>query len=178
MSATQARLLTITGRLTDNEMRSQTITNSKLRLAQKSSDASQEYMDALSSEKLVFKYYNDNGESSTYNLTPALLYSYEPLKNQYSIQNASGQNLVSATDANNFENSGTLSEFLDKYGLAQDTTDADKYKTDMDDYNKKLDDYNDKLNDYNKDLKKYTEDYNKWLADKDNRICMDNLLQL
>ena len=160
MSATQARLLTITGRLTDNEMRSQTITNSKLRLAQKSSDASQEYMDALSSEKLVFKYYNDNGESSTYNLTPALLYSYEPLKNQYSIQNASGQNLVSATDANNFENSGTLSEFLDKYGLAQDTTDADKYKTDMDDYNKKLDDYN-------KEMKTYTEEYNKWLEAKD-----------
>ena len=163
MSATQARLLTITGRLTDNEMRSQTITNSKLRLAQKSSDASQEYMDALSSEKLVFKYYNDNGESSTYNLTPALLYSYEPLKNQYSIQNASGQNLVSATDANNFENSGTLSEFLDKYGLAQDTTDADKYKTDMDDYNKKLDDYNEKLDKYNEKMKTYTEEYNKWL---------------
>ena len=164
MSATQARLLTITGRLTDNEMRSQTITNSKLRLAQKSSDASQEYMDALSSEKLVFKYYNDNGESSTYNLTPALLYSYEPLKNQYSIQNASGQNLVSATDANNFENSGTLSEFLDKYGLAQDTTDADKYKTDMDEYNEKLDDYNKKLDKYNEKMKTYTEKYNKWLA--------------
>ena len=164
MSATQARLLTITGRLTDNEMRSQTITNSKLRLAQKSSDASQEYMDALSSEKLVFKYYNDNGESSTYNLTPALLYSYEPLKNQYSIQNASGQNLVSATDANNFKNSGTLSEFLDKYGLAQDTTDADKYKTDMDEYNKKLDDYNKKLDNYNEKMKTYTEEYNKWLA--------------
>ena len=164
MSATQARLLTITGRLTDNEMRSQTITNSKLRLAQKSSDASQEYMDALSSEKLVFKYYNDNGESSTYNLTPALLYSYEPLKNQYSIQNASGQNLVSATDANNFKNSGTLSEFLDKYGLAQDTTDADKYKTDMDEYNKKLDKYNKKLDKYNEKMKTYTEEYNKWLA--------------
>lgn len=167
MSATQARLLTITGRLTDNEMRSQTITNSKLRLAQKSSDASQEYMDALSSEKLVFKYYNDNGESSTYNLTPALLYSYEPLKNQYSIQNASGQNLVSATDANNFENSGTLSEFLDKYGLAQDTTDADKYKTDMDEYNEKLDDYNEKLDKYNEKMKTYTEEYNKWLEAKD-----------
>ena len=164
MSATQARLLTITGRLTDNEMRSQTITNSKLRLAQKSSDASQEYMDALSSEKLVFKYYNDNGECSTYNLTPALLYSYEPLKNQYSIQNASGQNLVSATDANNFKNSGTLSEFLDKYGLAQDTTDADKYKTDMDEYNEKLDDYNKKLDKYNEKMKTYTEKYNKWLA--------------
>ena len=33
MSASQARLLTITGKLTDNELRSQTITNSKLRLA-------------------------------------------------------------------------------------------------------------------------------------------------
>ena len=193
MSATQARLLTITGRLTDNEMRSQTITNSKLRLAQKSSDASQEYMDALSSEKLVFKYYNDNGESSTYNLTPALLYSYEPLKNQYSIQNASGQNLVSATDANNFENSGTLSEFLDKYGLAQDTTDADKYKTDMDEYNEKMDDYNKKLDKYNEKMKTYTKEYNKWLeaqnqpdlyaqftaivgTSKDSKSCYSNAL--
>lgn len=121
MSASQARLLTITGRLTDNEMRSQTITNSKLRLAQKSSEASQVYMDALNSEKLVFKSYNDNGETSNYNLTPALLYSYEPLKNQYSIQNASGQNLVSATDAANFEASKNLDEFLDKYGLKGDT---------------------------------------------------------
>ena len=49
MSAGQARLLSITGRLTDNELRSQIITNSKLRLASKSSDASSEYMDALSS---------------------------------------------------------------------------------------------------------------------------------
>ena len=86
MAASQARLLSITARMTDNELRSQTITNSKLRLAEKSSEASQEYMDALNSEKLTFRYYNDNGESTTYNLTPALLYSYEPLKNQYSLQ--------------------------------------------------------------------------------------------
>ena len=121
MSASQARLLSITARLTDNELRSQTITNSKLRLAEKSSEASQEYMNALNSEKLTFRYYNDNGESSSYNLTPALLYSYEPLKNQYSIQNASGQNLVSATDAKNFEESANLSEFLNKYGLVEST---------------------------------------------------------
>ena len=37
MSASQARLLSITARLTDNEMSSQLITNSKLRLADKSS---------------------------------------------------------------------------------------------------------------------------------------------
>lgn len=122
MSASQARLLTITGRLTDNELRSQTITNSKLRLAQKSSEASQAYMDALNSEKLTYKYYNDNGESASYNLTPALIYSYEPLKNQYSIQNASGQNLVSATDAKNYEETDSLYEFLKRYGLIEGYT--------------------------------------------------------
>lgn len=122
MSASQARLLTITGRLTDNELRSQTITNSKLRLAQKSSEASQIYMDALNSEKLTYKYYNDNGESASYNLTPAFLYSYEPLKNQYSIQNASGQNLVSATDAKNYEETDSLYEFLKRYGLIEGYT--------------------------------------------------------
>lgn len=145
MSASQARLLTITGRITDNEMRSQTITNSKLRLAQKSSEASQTYMDALSSEKLVFKTYNDNGEVSNYNLTPALLYSYEPLKNQYSIQNASGQNLVSATDAANFEASKTLDEFLDKYGLKggiEKTQAKLDYDNDYDQYLKNLTKYN------------------------------------
>ena len=42
MAASQARLLSITARLTDNELRSQTITNSKLRLAEKSSEASSE----------------------------------------------------------------------------------------------------------------------------------------
>ena len=122
MSASQARLLTITGRLTDNELRSQTITNSKLRLAQKSSEASQAYMDALNTEKLTYKYYNDNGESASYNLTPALIYSYEPLKNQYSIQNASGQNLVSATDAKNYEETDSLYEFLKRYGLIEGYT--------------------------------------------------------
>ena len=122
MSASQARLLTITGKLTDNELRSQTITNSKLRLAQKSSEASQAYMDALNTEKLTYKYYNDNGESASYNLTPALIYSYEPLKNQYSIQNASGQNLVSATDAKNYEETDSLAGFLDRYGLLEKVT--------------------------------------------------------
>ncbi len=167
MSASQARLLTITGRLTDNELRSQTITNSKLRLAQKSSEASQVYMDALNSEKLTYKYYNDNGESASYNLTPALIYSYEPLKNQYSIQNASGQNLVSATDANHFENSTTLSEFLESYGLTEISQDYKKFLADMDDYNEKLNQYNIDKAKYDEDMVKYIQDYNAWLAQKD-----------
>ena len=135
MSASQARLLTITGKLTDNELRSQTITNSKLRLAQKSSEASQAYMDALNTEKLTYKYYNDNGESASYNLTPALIYSYEPLKNQYSIQNASGQNLVSATDAKNYEETDSLYEFLKRYGLVEGYTRTETETVTNPDYN-------------------------------------------
>ena len=60
MAAGQARLLSITARLTDNELRSQTITNSKLRLAEKSSEASQMYMDALNSTQLMYGAYEGN----------------------------------------------------------------------------------------------------------------------
>lgn len=170
MSASQARLLSITARLTDNELRSQTITNSKLRLAEKSSEASQEYMNALNSEKLTFRYYNNNGESSSYNLTPALLYSYEPLKNQYSLQNASGQNLVSATDAANFEKSANLSEFLSKYGLVESTGLNATYQEEYKKYSQYVTDYNawsKQSNDYNKyltDLANYETAYATWKA--------------
>lgn len=168
MSASQARLLSITARLTDNELRSQTITNSKLRLAEKSSEASQEYMNALNSEKLTFRYYNNNGESTSYNLTPALLYSYEPLKNQYSLQNASGQNLVSATDAKNFEESANLSEFLNKYGLVESTGLNATYQEEYKKYSQYVTDYNawsKQSNDYNKyltDLANYETAYATW----------------
>ena len=172
MSASQARLLSITARLTDNELRSQTITNSKLRLAEKSSEASQEYMNALNSEKLTFRYYNNNGESTSYNLTPALLYSYEPLKNQYSLQNASGQNLVSATDAANFEKSANLSEFLSKYGLVESTGLSENYKEQLKKYNAYKEEFkawSAKNNDYIKyqaDLETYKKDLTEYETQK------------
>ena len=47
MSASQARLLSITARLTNNEFKSQLITNSKLRLATETDKVTQKYMDAF-----------------------------------------------------------------------------------------------------------------------------------
>lgn len=124
MSASQARLLSITSRLTNNEFRSQTITNSKLRLAEKSEEASAEYMDALNSQQLVFGVYGDDGGYSTEKLTPALIYDYAPLKNQYALVNPAGKLLVSAVDAKNFEETidkpNPLAEFLKCYGLIKD----------------------------------------------------------
>ncbi len=119
MSAGQARLLSITARMTDNELRSQMITNSKLRLADKSSEASAKYMDALNSQQLMYASYNDNGEKTLTALTPNVLTSYSDMKNQYAMVNSSGQILVSGTDAKNFENCSTLNDFLALY----DTTD-------------------------------------------------------
>lgn len=80
MAAGQARLLSITARLTDNELRSQTITNSKLRLAEKSSEASQMYMDALNSTQLMYGAYEGNGNLSYQELTANALLTYGELK--------------------------------------------------------------------------------------------------
>ncbi len=117
MSAAQARLLSITARLTDNEMRSQLITNSKLRLADKSSEANSDYMNALNATSLMYNSYNSNGEKISQSLTPSLLMNYNDLKTQYGLVNSSGQLMVSGIDKQNYENSDTLIEFLRCYGV-------------------------------------------------------------
>ncbi len=173
MSASQARLLSITSRLTNNEFRSQTITNSKLRLAEKSQEASADYMDALNSQQLVFGIYGDNGGYSTEKLTPALIYDYAPLKNQYALVNPAGKLLVSAVDANNFkatiDEENPLSAFLDKYGLLENKTYTQKVETINPNYEDELAEYEaqrpayDAYIQYLDDKEQYDKDYNDWL---------------
>ena len=83
LAASQARLLSITARLSDNEMHSQQIANAKINLAGKTQDASREYINSLNTQKLVYTMYDAKGNSTNVNLTPAVLYTYSPLKNQY-----------------------------------------------------------------------------------------------
>ena len=119
MAAGQARLLSITARLTDNELRSQTITNSKLRLADKSTEASQEYMDALNSTQLMFGVYSENGDLNYQSLTANTLLTYGDLKNQYSLVNSAGQIMLNGSDIKKYEASNTLAEFLYSYGIPE-----------------------------------------------------------
>ena len=119
MAAGQARLLSITARLTDNELRSQTITNSKLRLADKSTEASQEYMDALNSTQLMYGAYDGNGNLSYQELTANSLLSYGELKNQYSLVNSAGQIMLNGSDIKKYEASNSLAEFLYSYGIPE-----------------------------------------------------------
>ncbi len=115
MSSSQARLLSITARLTDNEFHSQRLTNEQMKLSSLTEDARMEYSKALDSTKLMFTTFNDSGMSDSVQLTPNMLYSYQPTKNQYAISNAAGKILVTATDAANFKKSKTLIDFLQCY---------------------------------------------------------------
>lgn len=118
LSASQARLLSITARLSDNELRSQTITTAKMSLASKTSEASSAYLDALSQTELMFSTYDADGNKTLQKLTGTSLTQYGILKNQYGIINTDGQIMVSELDGTNYLESATMGEFLEKYGVA------------------------------------------------------------
>ncbi len=123
MAAGQARLLSITSRMSDNELRAQIINNNKMRLATESSQVSEAYVNALNQAQMMFTNYDADNNTSYQQLTFNSLTSYNPYNNQYGLVNASGQILVSETDATNFMNAnGDREKFLSFYNLEQKTT--------------------------------------------------------
>lgn len=123
MAASQARLLTITARLADNELRSQTINNAKMRLATQSSQASENYISALNNANLMFSNYDATGAEKSQLLTFNALTSYSSYNNQYGLINSSGQILVSETEAGAFKAAnGNLNAYLKSHGLEFTTT--------------------------------------------------------
>ena len=131
LAASQARLLTITARLADNELRSQTINNAKMRLATQSAQASNEYVSALNNAQLMFNNTAENGIAQSQALTFNALTQYSQYNNQYGLVNSAGQILVSEADAKMFQdNSNNLEGFLKAHGLEWDTTYFDMKDTD------------------------------------------------
>ena len=163
LSASQARLLSITSRISDNELRSQTITTAKTSLANETTAASSAYMDALNSTELLYSTYDASGNKMTEKLTGVSLSQYGELKNQYGIINQHGQILVSELDAANYEASADMYEFLDKYGVLApegewETIQVEnpEWQVAWDEYNKEYDDWKAKEPDKN-DEKYWTE---------------------
>lgn len=105
MAASQARLLTITARLADNELRSQTINNAKMRLATQSSQASQNYINALNNASLKFSNYDSAGNAQIQDLSYNALTAYSSYNTQYGLVNSAGQILVSEAEAAMFASS-------------------------------------------------------------------------
>lgn len=123
MAAGQARLLSITSRMSDNELRAQLINNDKMRLATKSAQVSEAYVQALNDSQMMFTNYDADNNATYQQLTFNSLTAYNPYNNQYAISNSAGQVLVSERDADYFEKSnGDLNKFLGMYGLEQTTT--------------------------------------------------------
>lgn len=123
MAASQARLLTITARLADNELRSQTINNAKMRLATQSSQASENYVNALNNATMKFTNYDATGASQIQPLTYNALTAYSSYNTQYGLVNSSGQILVSESEAALFQKAGgNLNSYLQYHGLEYTTT--------------------------------------------------------
>ena len=126
MAASQARLLSITSRMADNELRSQIINNSKMRLATESSKVSEDYINALNSATMMMSNYDTAGESQYQKLTFNSLTSYSSYNNQYGLVNANGNIMVSEHDAAIYRDvirtGGGLDEYLAAYGLEYTST--------------------------------------------------------
>ncbi len=130
MAASQARLLTLTARLADNELRSQTINNAKMRLATQSAQASDNYVNALNNADLMFSNYDETGMEQSQLLTFNALSAYSSYNNQYGLVNAAGQLMVSEAEAKMFADAnGNLNAYLKSHGLVFDTTYFDQLKT-------------------------------------------------
>ena len=124
LSASQARMLSLTARLSDLELRAQTIENAKIRLSDESAAASTAYSDALDKQTLkVYSGLQSNGTSSYITATAANLTTYNAISTtdkQRFIQNAAGQVLVSnvikaAYDSNSSSTDPTA--FLNAMGV-------------------------------------------------------------
>lgn len=119
MSSSQARLLTLTGRLHSIEYKAQKIEAEKLRLANDSSKAYETYLDALEQTKFAAGKIGEDGSIGYIDLTASAIYDYGVLPKQYSLNVIDNNKaLIPASISENYKNTNTLSEFLEAYGLA------------------------------------------------------------
>lgn len=111
-------------------------------LANRTTEASAEYMDALNSTKLLYSTYDSDGNKIQQSLTGASLSQYAELKNQYGLINKNNQILVSELDAANYESSANLEEFLDKYGVLSAPGEGEMVQVVNPDWQTAWDEYN------------------------------------
>ena len=119
LSSSQARLLSITARLTSNEYESQQISNAKIRLAAQSQQASEDYIKALNDTQFSFITFDSTGKSNNTPLTVASLYEYADNKNQYILTNSSGKVVLDNKEINTFRESKDLQDYLSKHGITK-----------------------------------------------------------
>jgi len=132
MAAGQARLLSITARLTDNENMGQALSYSKQRLADETEQINAEYNAALSATKLTVLT-GFNGSVANYtDISYGLMTGYNTVAcgKQYVVTNAKGEILVTNEIAKAFEKgNGDLNVFLAQFGYHQCDIDVNDVET-------------------------------------------------
>lgn len=142
MAASQARLLSITARLSDNENSGQSISYAKIKLSDQTEQANNEYNEALKATKLtVITGYSDAVAQYTdlsYNLITSVAFASS--QKQYIVTDTSGAVMVSEKLADAYtESNGDYNNFLAQLGYSQadvtfkstDTTVSDEDKEAM-----------------------------------------------
>ncbi|MDR1167694.1 MAG: hypothetical protein LBK53_02225 [Heliobacteriaceae bacterium] len=127
LAASQAQLLSLTARMSDNELRAQLISNSKMRLATESGQVNERYVQALNDSQLMFTNYDKENSQNYQKLTFNALTSYSQYNNQYGLSTLAGKLLVSELEAKNFTDARVYKEksleaFLGFHDLEYDTT--------------------------------------------------------
>ncbi len=135
LAASQARLLSITSRISDNELRAQLINNQKMRLSSESSQVSENYINALNKTNLVFANYDKDDNAQNVPLTFNNLTAFNQYNNQYGLTNAAGNILISETEAKYYQAALTAddpkAEFLKQHGIYYTTSYWDNLATQL-----------------------------------------------
>ena len=129
MSASQARMLSLTARLSDLELSAQQISNAKIRLSDQGAQASQVYSDALNKQTMtVYAGLQDNSSTSNYiNASAANLTTYCAVSDtdkQRFIKDSSGKVLVTDEVANAIKTAAEAAGDVDTYNDCNDYLDA------------------------------------------------------
>lgn len=124
LSASQARLLTLTARLSDLELHAQQISNSKIRLSMESEQVSEDYAAALDKQDLsILTGYSSSGTAQYENLNYYNLTGPDsPLTTQYCLTDTNGNVLVTQAEGEAFEKSKNAEEFCALMGAGATTT--------------------------------------------------------
>lgn len=122
MAASQARLLSITARLTDNENSGQSISYSKQRLADQTQQITNEYNEALNTTKLTVLTGFNGADANYTDISYNLMTGRQMAENtkQYVVTDPKGRILITEELATAYENSrGNYNRFLAALGYSQ-----------------------------------------------------------
>lgn len=129
IGAGQARLLSITARLTDNEQVGQSVSYSKQRLADQTDQINAEYLEALSATKLTVLTGFSGAEPNYTDISYGVMTGFDTVSasKQYIVTDAKGRLLVTEQQARAFEDgNGDLNRFLAYLGYDQADLQANK----------------------------------------------------